>query len=88
MFAPAHLRDPRRDRAVLGAALVGLTALAWISLVAWASSPYGPYLGHDAGVAAPVPVEAALLADSGPATPATAPWPNSSGRRESFFSSA
>ena len=61
MFAPAHLRDPRRDRAVLGAALVGLSALAWISLVAWASSPYGPYLGHDAGTAAPVPVEAALF---------------------------
>jgi predicted metal-binding membrane protein len=61
MFAPAHLRDPRRDRAVLGAALAGLSALAWISLVAWASSPYGPYLGHDAGVAAPVPVEAALF---------------------------
>jgi predicted metal-binding membrane protein len=61
MFAPAHLRDPRRDRAVLGAALAGLSALAWISLVAWASSPYGPYLGHDAGAAAPVPVEAALF---------------------------
>ena len=61
MFAPAHLRDPRRDRAVLGAALVGLSALAWISLVAWASSPYGPYLGHDADAAAPVPVEAALF---------------------------
>jgi len=59
MFAPAHLRDPRRDRAVLGAALVGLSALAWISLVAWASSPYGPYLGHDTDAAAPV--EAALF---------------------------
>jgi predicted metal-binding membrane protein len=61
MFAPAHLRDPRRDRAVLGAALVGLSALAWLSLVAWASSPYGPYLGHEAGAGAPVPVEAALF---------------------------
>src|SRR5918995_1757262 len=61
MFAPAHLRDPRRDRALLGAALVGLSALAWISLVAWASSPYGLYLGHEPGAAAPVPVEAALF---------------------------
>jgi predicted metal-binding membrane protein len=61
MFAPAHLRDPRRDRAVLGAAIIGLSALAWFSLVAWASSPYGMYLSHDAGVAAPVAVEAALF---------------------------
>ena len=30
----------------------------------------------------------ALLADSGPATPSTAPWPNSSGRLEIFFSTA
>ncbi|OJU36890.1 MAG: hypothetical protein BGN94_04130 [Rhizobiales bacterium 68-8] len=28
----------------------------------------------------------ALLAASGPATPSTAPWPNSCGRREIFFS--
>ena len=62
MFAPAHLRDPRRDRAVLGGALVGLSAVAWLSLVAWASSPYAPYLGHEAGVTAPVPLEAALFA--------------------------
>ena len=32
------------------------------------------------------PAEAALLADSGPATPSMAPWPNSSGCRETFFS--
>nr|WP_246081564.1 hypothetical protein [Nocardioides litoris] len=29
---------------------------------------------------------AALSADSGPATPSRAPWPNSWGLRESFFS--
>src|SRR5438128_283923 len=29
---------------------------------------------------------AALFADSGEATPSTAPWPNSSGYRDSFFS--
>jgi predicted metal-binding membrane protein len=61
MFTPAHLRDQRRDRTILGAALVALSGLAWISLVAWASSPYGPYLGHDAGAPAPVPLEAALF---------------------------
>jgi predicted metal-binding membrane protein len=61
MFTPAHVRDPRRDRAILGAALLALSGLAWVSLVAWASSPYGPYLGHDVGLAAPVPLEAALF---------------------------
>ena len=30
----------------------------------------------------------ALLADSGPATPSTAPWPNRDGSRAIFFSSA
>ncbi len=34
------------------------------------------------------PAEAALLADSGPATPSMAPWPNSPGWRDTFFSSA
>jgi len=32
-----------------------------------------------ASIGTNAPVEAALFADSGPATPATAPWPNSSG---------
>jgi hypothetical protein len=32
------------------------------------------------------PAAAALLAASGPATPSIAPWPNSSGCLESFFS--
>ena len=34
------------------------------------------------------PVAAALLADSGPATPSIAPLPNSSGCFETFFSTA
>ena len=34
------------------------------------------------------PDVAALLADSGPATPATAPWPNSSGCFDSLRSIA
>ena len=42
MFAVAHLRDPRRDRAILGGSLVALSALAWLSLWAWAASPYAP----------------------------------------------
>src|SRR5215207_6463083 len=33
-----------------------------------------------------VPAAEALLAASGPATPSIAPWPNSSGCLESFFS--
>ncbi len=35
-----------------------------------------------ASIGTNAPDVAALLADSGPATPATAPWPNSSGRFE------
>ena len=35
-----------------------------------------------------VPAAEALLAASGPATPSIAPWPNSSGCLESFFSVA
>jgi predicted metal-binding membrane protein len=62
MFTPAHLRDPRRDRAILAGAIAGMSFLAWVSLLAWASSPYGPYLGHDdAAITAPVAVEAALF---------------------------
>ena len=33
-------------------------------------------------------LDAALFADSGPATPSMAPWPNSSGCLEYFFSMA
>ena len=51
MFAVGHLRDPRRDRAILGGSLVALSALAWLSLWAWSASPYAPYLHHEGGVA-------------------------------------
>jgi predicted metal-binding membrane protein len=60
MFAAAHLRDPRRDRAVLAGSLLALSALAWLSLWAWSASPYGRYLHHEGGIA-PLPVEAVLF---------------------------
>jgi predicted metal-binding membrane protein len=61
MFAPAHLRAPRRDRAILGA-LLGLLALAaWLALWWWDSTPYGHYLHHDGG-GGPLVVEAGLFA--------------------------
>ncbi len=60
MFAVAHLRDPRRDRAILAGSLVALSGLAWLTLWVWAASPYGRYLHHDGGFA-PLPVEAALF---------------------------
>jgi predicted metal-binding membrane protein len=60
MFAPAHLRAPRRDRAILGGSLVALAAVAWLALWAWQGSPGGQYLGH-AGRGGPVPLEAALF---------------------------
>jgi len=60
MFAPAHLRAPRRDRAILGAAIGALAIAAWLTLWVWEGSPYGHYLHHsDGGL---VPVEASLFA--------------------------
>jgi predicted metal-binding membrane protein len=47
MFAPAHLRAPRRDRAILTGSLVAITVVAWLALWLWQGSPYGYYLGHD-----------------------------------------
>ena len=47
MFAPAHLRVPGRDRAILTASLVAITAVAWLVLWFWEGSPYGHYLHHD-----------------------------------------
>ena len=35
MFAPAHLRAPRRDRAILGGSLVALAVAAWLVLWFW-----------------------------------------------------
>ena len=52
MFAPAHLRVPRRDRAILGGPLVALAVAAWLALWLWEGSPYGPYLHHAGGVGA------------------------------------
>jgi predicted metal-binding membrane protein len=60
MFAPAHLRAPRRDRAILAGSLLGLAAAAWIALWAWEGSTGSHYLGH-AGSGGPAPLEAALF---------------------------
>jgi predicted metal-binding membrane protein len=61
MFAVTHLRDARRDRAILSAALIGLAVVAWLVLALWERSPYGHYL-HHAGGFAPLPLEASLFA--------------------------
>lgn len=61
MFTPAHLRAPRRDRAILGGSIVALAALAWLILWASEGSPGGDHLGH-AGGGAVLPLEAALFA--------------------------
>jgi predicted metal-binding membrane protein len=60
MFAAAHLRAPRRDRLILAVSLIGLTAIAWLSMLVWAASPYGRYLHHEGGVG-PLPLEAILF---------------------------
>jgi predicted metal-binding membrane protein len=60
MFTAQHLRDPRRDRAILGGTLVALAVLAWISLGLWAASPAGRYLHHDGGVGS-LPIEIGLF---------------------------
>ncbi len=60
MFASAHLRDARRDRVILVAALAALSILAWASLLAWASTPAGAALHHDDGHG-PVAVRALLF---------------------------
>ena len=60
MFAPAHLRVPRRDRAILAAALGALAAAAWLALWVWEGSPYGHYLHHEGGGS--LAIEASLFA--------------------------
>jgi len=60
MFAPAHLRLPRRDRTILGGALAALAVAAWLAVWLWEGSPYGAYL-HHAGNAGPFALEAALF---------------------------
>jgi predicted metal-binding membrane protein len=49
MFAAAHLRDARRDRAILVAALAALSLAAWVTLAAWSATPAGAWLHHDGG---------------------------------------
>lgn len=56
MFAASHLRDARRDRAILAGSLVALTAVAWLSLWIWTTSPYGRYLHHEGAGALPFEV--------------------------------
>jgi predicted metal-binding membrane protein len=60
VFTTSHLRDARRDRAILGGSLVALAAVAWLSLAIWSASPWARYLHHD-GVAAVQPVDAVLF---------------------------
>ncbi len=60
MFAPAHLRVPRRDRAILIGSLVAMTTFAWLTLWLWEASPYGGYLHHDGDGPSPI-VTAALF---------------------------
>jgi predicted metal-binding membrane protein len=60
VFTSAHLRDPRRDRAILAGSLGGLAVLAWLSLGLWSASPYGQYLHHET-IAGPIPLEIALF---------------------------
>ena len=47
MFAPAHLRVPNRDRAILTGSLIAIAATAWLALWLWEGSPYGHFLHHD-----------------------------------------
>ena len=61
MFAPTHLRAPRRDRTILTVSLIALAGAAWLALWLWEGSPYGHYLHHGADTG-PLPLEAALFA--------------------------
>jgi predicted metal-binding membrane protein len=61
MFAPAHLRVPHRDQAILGGLLAALAVAAWVALKLWEGSPYGRYLHHEGSVGA-LPLEASLFA--------------------------
>jgi len=61
MFAPAHLRAPRRDRAILAGSLAALAVAAWLALWLWGASPYARYLHHDDDVG-PLAAQASLFA--------------------------
>lgn len=54
MFAASHLRPVGRDRAILGAALLGIAGAATLALLIWEGSPYGHYLHHDTPGTAPL----------------------------------
>ncbi len=60
MFAPSHLRAPRRDRAILGGSLIALAAAAWVALWAWGDSPAGQFLHHGTGTG-PILLQASLF---------------------------
>jgi predicted metal-binding membrane protein len=60
MFTSAHLRAPRRDRAILIGSLLALAVVAWLSLWLWEGSPYRAYLGHDT-LGAPTALSAGLF---------------------------
>jgi predicted metal-binding membrane protein len=60
MFASTHLRDTRRDRAILTGSLIALAVVAWGSLVALDGSPYGAYLQHDV-TTGPIALQAGLF---------------------------
>jgi len=60
MFAPAHLRSPQRDRAILWVSLLALSATAWLALWLLEGSPYARLLHHDGPVTG-APVGALLF---------------------------
>jgi predicted metal-binding membrane protein len=62
MFAYGRVANPRRDRAILAAALAALAGIAWIGLLAWQGSPWGRFLHHEGVGGAPLALEAALFA--------------------------
>lgn len=61
MFAYGHVASPRRDRAILLAALGGGAVVASVALVAWEGSAFGRFLHHEGGGAPPA-LEATLFA--------------------------
>lgn len=61
MFAAPHLRDSRRDRAILAGSLGALAVVAWLALLVWSASPFGHYLHHEDAGAGLAPLEAGLF---------------------------
>jgi len=66
----------------------GPGAMPWIINAAIMMAGMAPEGSPRASMGTKAPDVAELLADSGPATPATAPWPNSSGCFDTRFSTA